>query len=41
MDGIMMDRPRLVSSLIEYAATYHADAEIVSRMVDGPIDRYT
>ncbi len=41
MLGIMMDRQLLVSSLIEHAATYHADAEIVSRTVEGPIHRYT
>jgi fatty-acyl-CoA synthase len=37
----MMDRPLLISSLIEYAAGYHADTEIVSRSVEGPIHRYT
>jgi fatty-acyl-CoA synthase len=37
----MMDRPLLISSLIDYAASYHADTEIVSRSVEGPIHRYT
>ena len=41
MRGLMMDTPLLISSLLEYAATYHADAEIVSRTVEGPIHRYT
>ena len=41
MRGQMMDRPLLISSLIEYAAGYHADTEIVSRSVEGPIHRYT
>jgi acyl-CoA synthetase (AMP-forming)/AMP-acid ligase II len=41
MDGLMMDRPLLVSSLIEHAATYHGDTEIVSRTVEGPIHRTT
>jgi acyl-CoA synthetase (AMP-forming)/AMP-acid ligase II len=39
--GLMMDRPLLVSSLIEHAARYYGDTEIVSRTVEGPIHRYT
>jgi len=38
--GMMMDRPLLVSSLIEYAALYHGDTEVVSRTVEGGIHRY-
>jgi len=41
MRGLMMDRPLLITSLIEFAAQYHGDAEIVSRTVEGPIHRYT
>ncbi len=41
MRGLMMDTPLLISSLLEYAATYHADGEIVSLTVEGPIHRYT
>jgi fatty-acyl-CoA synthase len=37
----MQDRPLLISSLIEFAALYHGDVEIVSRSVEGPIHRYT
>jgi fatty-acyl-CoA synthase len=37
----MQDTPLLVSSLIDYAARYHGDTEIVSRTVEGPIHRYT
>ncbi|MCH7794597.1 MAG: AMP-binding protein, partial [Proteobacteria bacterium] len=37
----MMKTPLLTSSLIEYAADYHGDIEIVSRTVEGPIHRYT
>ena len=37
----MQDRPLLISSLIEFAALNHADGEIVSRTVEGPIHRYT
>ncbi len=41
MRGLMMDTPLLISSLLEYAATYHADTEIVSRTIEGPIHRYS
>lgn len=37
MHGLMMDRPLLVSSLIEYGAEVHADRLIVSRRVEGDI----
>jgi fatty-acyl-CoA synthase len=37
----MMDRPLMIGSLIQYAAEYHGDTEIVSRTVEGPIHRYT
>jgi fatty-acyl-CoA synthase len=32
----MMDQPLLISSLLDHAARYHADTEIVSRTVEGP-----
>jgi 3-(methylthio)propionyl---CoA ligase len=41
MLGLMQDQPLLVSCLIEFAARHHADAEIVSRRVEGDIHRYT
>ncbi len=41
MLGLMQDRPLLISSLIDFAAEYHGDTEIVSRTVEGPIHRYT
>lgn len=41
MLGLMMERPLLISSLIEYADAFHGDTEIVSRTVEGPIHRYT
>ncbi len=41
MLGLMQDQPLLVSSLIEFAARHHADAEIVSRRVEGDLHRYT
>ena len=41
MFGLMMDQPLLISSVLEYAAKYHGESEIVSRTVEGPIHRYT
>jgi 3-(methylthio)propionyl---CoA ligase len=41
MRGQMMDMPLLVSSLIEHADRNHGDVEIVSRTVEGPIQRTT
>ncbi|CAG2133044.1 3-methylmercaptopropionyl-CoA ligase [Cupriavidus yeoncheonensis] len=35
MLGLMQDRPLLISSLIEYAAAYHPQQEIISRTVEG------
>ena len=41
MQGLMMNRQLLISSLIEHGATVYHDREIVSRTVEGPIHRYT
>jgi fatty-acyl-CoA synthase len=41
MQGLMQDRPLLISSLIDHANAFHADAEIVSRTVEGPVHRCT
>jgi fatty-acyl-CoA synthase len=41
MLGLMQDHPLLISSLIDFAARHHADAQIVSRRVEGDIHRYT
>jgi len=42
MQGLMMDMPLMISSLLVHADKYHGDAEIVSRRVeDGSIHRYT
>ena len=41
MLGLMSERPLLISAIITHAATYHRDAEIVSRTVEGGIYRYT
>ena len=39
MHGLMQDRPLLISSLIEHAATFHPHAEIVSRLPEGRVHR--
>ena len=39
MRGLMMDRPLLISSLLEHAERVHPDREIVSRAVEGGVHR--
>lgn len=39
MHGLMQDRPLLISSLIEHAATFHPNTEIVTRQADGRFER--
>jgi fatty-acyl-CoA synthase len=39
MLGLMQDRPLLISSLIEHAATFHTSTEIVSRLPEGQLHR--
>lgn len=41
MLGKMMQRPLLISGLIEHAQNNHSDTEIVSRRTEGGIHRYT
>jgi len=41
MRGLMMDRPLLISSLLEHAAAVFPGVEIVTRTVEGPVHRYT
>jgi fatty-acyl-CoA synthase len=36
----MQDRPLLISTMIEHAASQHGDTEIVSRQADGSVFRY-
>jgi fatty-acyl-CoA synthase len=40
MLALMMDRPLNLPSILEYAALYHPDREVVTRTVEGPIHRY-
>ena len=41
MNGLMMQMPLLISSLIVHAERHHGDTEIVSRRVEGDLHRYT
>jgi fatty-acyl-CoA synthase len=41
MLGLMQDQPLLISSLIEFAARHHGEAEVVSRRVEGDLHRST
>jgi fatty-acyl-CoA synthase len=41
MNGLMMQQPLLVSSLLTHAERHHGDQEIVSRRVEGDVHRYT
>src|SRR5215472_17002014 len=41
MLGLMQDWPLLVHKIIDHAANYHADREIVTRTVEGPFHRTT
>ena len=41
MNGLMMDMPLLISGLIKHADRNHGDTEIVSKTVEGEIQRYT
>ena len=40
MLALMMDRPLTLPSILEHAALYHGDTEVVARSVEGPIHRY-
>jgi fatty-acyl-CoA synthase len=40
MLGLMMDVPLTLPGLLEHAALYHPDREVVARTVEGPIHRY-
>jgi len=39
--GLMMDRPLLISDVIEHGAAQFGDVEVVSRETHGPLFRYT
>jgi fatty-acyl-CoA synthase len=39
--GLMMDRPLLISDVLEHAAAQFGDVEMVSRETHGPLFRRT
>lgn len=41
MNGLMMNIPLMISALIRHADQFHGDTEIVSRLTEGGIHRYT
>ena len=41
MNGLMMQQPLLISSLLIHAERHHGEQQIVSRRVEGDIHRYT
>ncbi len=41
MEGLMMNRPLLIPSMIQHAERCHRDVEIVSLTTEGPTHRYT
>lgn len=41
MQGLMMNMPLTVTSILRHAANYHGDTEVVTRSVEGPIHRTT
>jgi 3-(methylthio)propionyl---CoA ligase len=41
MNGLMMQQPLLIASLLTHAERNHSDQEIVTRRVEGDIHRMT
>ena len=41
MQGLMQDWPLRVTTIIDHAARFHGDREIVTRSIEGPITRTT
>ena len=41
MQGLMMQQPLLISTLLIHAERHHGEREIVSRRVEGDLHRYT
>ena len=39
MQALMQDKPLLISTLIDHAATFHPETEIVTKTVEGPMHR--
>ena len=41
MKGLMQDWPLVVNSVLDYAAKFHGEQEIITCTVEGPVHRYT
>lgn len=41
MKGLMQDYPLVVNSLLDYAAKFHAEQEVITCTVEGSLHRYT
>ena len=41
MNGLMMQQPLLVSTLLTHAERHHGSQQIASRRVEGDVHRYT
>jgi len=41
LPGLIMDKPLMISSIIQHAARYHGATEIVARTIEGGLHRYT
>ena len=41
MKGLMQDWPLVVNSILDYAAKFHAEQEVITCTVEGPVHRYT
>src|SRR5262245_22784153 len=41
MNGLMMQQPLLISTLLTHAERHHGEREVVSRRVEGDVHRYT
>lgn len=41
MKGLMQDYPLVVNSLLDYAAKFHGEQEVITRTVEGCLHRCT
>jgi len=41
MKGLMQDWPLVVNSILDYAAKFHGEQEVITCTVEGPVHRYT
>lgn len=41
MKGLMQDWPLVVNSILDYAAKFHGEQEVITCTVEGPVHRCT